>query len=100
VSECSDCKFWTPYGEDLDDHYFRSWDIVYAESDEQIEWADAVAAATPHPPTPWGTCRREHERPTPMFTNDGSGYFSALRTRHDFGCVAFEDKTPDTTGDQ
>lgn len=40
-------------------------------------------------PDQWGTCQREHEPGSPMFTNDASDYFSALRTKAAFHCNAF-----------
>jgi hypothetical protein len=71
----------------IDDHgsttnaFPPGWDLPFAKPD-------------PDPSHHWGTCRREdHPRP-PMFTEDGSGYFSALRTLADFSCVAYESLPP------
>jgi len=77
--ECQGCKHWNPHNHNepgLD--IGAPWHLPdYAQISEEI-------------PVVWGTCRREHEPNPPMFTEDGSDYFSALRTRRDFSCAAWE----------
>jgi hypothetical protein len=99
VNQCSNCRFWTPYGEELtddpnvfNDRYFDVREVLWADGVEWDDTAQRAAELAANAPMPWGTCERENKQPTPMYTNDGSGYFHALRTRHDFGCTAFEDK--------
>lgn len=72
---CSTCRFWRPFDAEDNDHY---WEFPDAEGAEEV--------AVP----PWGTCLREDEPGTPMFTNDASGYFARLRTRAEFRCSAHE----------
>lgn len=70
---CRSCRFWTPLVEDRYRFDFPSWDgQEYDERD-------------------WGTCGRESEPGSPMFTNDASQYFSALRTLASHGCNAWQE---------
>lgn len=97
MSRCSDCKFWAPFGEELSGEYYGHLVEIITRG-EAVKTIDPWETALDYKPLlPWGTCSREEQPPTPMFTVDGSGYFSALRTRHDFGCAAFEQTNP---GDQ
>ena len=38
----------------------------------------------------WGTCKRQEAPGSPMFTNDASEYFSALRTKPSHSCAAWQ----------
>ncbi len=78
-------------------HGCRHWAILnLADADEVDESADDGADRWARPdglddwPANWGTCTREDELDPPMYSVDGSDYFSALRTRASFGCNAWE----------
>lgn len=72
MSTCKSCKYWTGL-EFEEDHY-----VVFPDDDALVIKAE------------WGTCHRQDEVGSPMFTNDGSEYFSALRTRQTFSCCEFQ----------
>lgn len=71
---CHDCRFWTAYTVDTDLRYFIAPDHLGDLGDK----------------AEWGTCGREFEPDPPMYTNDASAYFSALRTRATFSCAAHQ----------
>lgn len=81
MNRCGDCKFWGRKGED---GKFRSCTgVIHDESsihDEEVgDWMD-----------------EEYKESVirinalPAVVVDGSGYFAALKTKEDFGCVLFE----------
>lgn len=77
MSTCRDCRYWTAWADDNDRRHINPPDgLVIGES-------------------VWGTCGREWEPNPPMFTNDASEYFSALRTRAEFSCSAWEARADD-----
>lgn len=83
MNQCSSCLYWTPGNIpdafDLVPHV--NWKIPGAEFRDALE--------TQHRPGPWGTCGRENDADSPMFTNDASDYFAALRTRGTHYCSAY-----------
>jgi len=90
---CQSCKHWVRYG-DINKYDYPNFTpedhsnvtgVEPDDSDAEKEYRawDAMAPL-------WGTCNRQHAPQPPMFTNDGSGYFSALRTLETFHCAAWE----------
>ena len=64
---CANCKHWQPYAE-YDSYFMFPYEHGVDEGAR------------------WGTCGREHAPNPPMFTNDASLYFSALRTLSGHHC--------------
>lgn len=75
---CGSCHYWDPIT--ADEEYFNPPPIGGKRSVDK--WADW--------PGEWGTCARESYPGSPMFTNDASDYFSALRTRSTHYCSAYQ----------
>lgn len=68
---CGDCKYWF----ELD---FRVWAQDRYGREHSVEVS-------------WGHCRREDHADSPMYTEDGSAYWSALHTKRSFSCSAWEE---------
>lgn len=84
-NHCGTCRFWTKTNRD-ESYYFnlrpcgavkQREDIEMAKGDDGDEVRDEDGNETPV------------VRPRAMAV-DGSGYFAALRTAEDFGCVLWE----------
>jgi hypothetical protein len=89
---CETCRFWEPvkinekYPDLAADRYF---DVPgWVPGTEEYE-ADAVREEWGEL-ADWGTCVRQDHRSSPMFTNDASDFFSALRTKSTHHCGAWE----------
>lgn len=79
LGNCVSCAFWRPV---VIEHY---------DTDDPIDTPEARAEAV------WGTCTMPDAgrgagegADTLAYTTDASDYFSALHTRPNFGCVAWE----------
>jgi hypothetical protein len=88
----------------------KHWDVSWGGKGEGAPPYSARQGdeyVTRHLSGRWGDCQRiQHlsgdshggpryvDEPTddPAFLADGSGYFAALATREDFGCVLFEER--------
>lgn len=101
---CGTCRFWvelgstTPKGHFDQDYRFSippapGFDYENWPAEKHREMHAAADQAKQEAwPGPWGTCTRERFTGSPMFTNDASDYFSALRTRAEHYCAAYEVK--------
>ena len=78
MDSCANCKFWRPIDPDFRKRSENGDRYFYLPEDD------------PQSHLSWGTCQREVEPSPPMFTQDASEYFSALRTLATFSCSAFE----------
>lgn len=79
--KCGDCKFWGKPNNLEDTGDFRECQGILHDKDK-------VTTASTFEDEDAKLLRSENK----AVTVDGSGYFAALRTREDFGCVSFSKK--------
>jgi hypothetical protein len=107
MNTCRECKYWKlitgnpDYVKETGDYRFSKPNVdnfiaSNPNPQTQEEWnqfsTELHTAIDKEYPDPWGTCSREDYPNSPMFTNDASLCFSALRTRDSHGCTAWENK--------
>jgi hypothetical protein len=87
-SNCETCKFWSRQ-DDVDD---RSGSFMVPDWIPGSPMPETWEAAKIEWGTEWGTCERQSAPGSPMFTNDASEFFSALRTKPTHYCSAWEQR--------
>jgi hypothetical protein len=88
VNTCDTCRFWEPLRFEVFDERSNHMWVDDPTSDPDADLTHGVDVPVGKR---WGTCNRQDAEQSPMFTVDGSHYFSALRTTADFGCTAWDD---------